>query len=168
MDIKKAVLFKNTLEKRKLKIACAESITAGLLASTIASVSGASQILRASIVTYNEEIKTLLLHVRKETLKEKTAESGETTKEMLLGLIEMGLGADIYVTVTGAASAKDPNSNYRQVAEQGQIYVAIQVKDDVKYFDFRFFDTERNIIREKTVDFILDKILEMVEKLPIN
>jgi len=142
MDIKKVELFKSTLEEKKLKIACAESITAGLLSSTIASVPGASNILRASIVTYNEEIKTLLLNVQTETLKVKTAESAETTKQMLEGLIKMGLRADIYVAVTGAASAKNPDSPYKQEADQGQIYVSIKVKENFNHFEYRFFGTD--------------------------
>lgn len=55
MEVDKLKEFKNTLEEKKLTIVCAESMTAGLLASTIASVSGASSILIGSIVTYSPE-----------------------------------------------------------------------------------------------------------------
>ncbi|MCX2430904.1 CinA family protein [Pedobacter sp. GR22-10] len=59
----KIEIFNSTLIERGLTLICAESITAGLLASNIASISGASSVLKGSIVTYNRDLKTALLGV---------------------------------------------------------------------------------------------------------
>lgn len=158
----KVETFKEILKSKNLTIACAESITAGLLSSTIASVSGASSVLRGSIVTYNQELKTELLDVKKETLDKYTAESMETTKEMVEGLSKLGLGASIYVAVTGAASS--PSKDYKQTAKQGQVFIVIKYLNSYDEIDHIFHDEDRNVIREKTVDLILDRVLKFVGK----
>ena len=63
-------------------VATAESCTAGLVASTIASVPGASDVLRGGAVTYGDEIKNRLLGVSSETLERYTAVSSPCAREM--------------------------------------------------------------------------------------
>jgi nicotinamide-nucleotide amidase len=158
--------FNSFLQDRKLNIATAESITAGLLASTIASVSGASASLKGGIITYSEELKTKLLGVDPEVLKKYSAESAQTTIEMVKGLSNLGLNADIYVAVTGVASASV--NEYKINKSVGQIYVAILFENQLHSFDTIISTDQhkdpRNYIREKTVSFIFDKIEEIVLK----
>ena len=154
--------FNDLIKNNQHTIVCAESITAGLIASTIASVSGASEILKGSIVTYNAELKKQLLGVPNDIIEEYTAESQETTDAMLLGLKRVYPNATIHVAVTGVASP--PSMGYRVNKEVGQIYVSMSINGkDYKY------DTiitpihkkdERNEIRRTTVKYILEKILE--------
>ena len=61
--------FNQVLKEKELTIAFAESITAGMLCSSIASVSGASSILKGGLVTYDEKLKTKLLRVQESTLE---------------------------------------------------------------------------------------------------
>lgn len=154
--------FYNCLLNKHLTIFCAESITAGLLASTIASVSGASAILKGSIVTYQGQIKTKLLLVDEDVIRKYTAESAETTRAMVEGLLNLSTGADILVAVTGVAS-KPVTKDYVVDKPVGQIYVAIAFKGTIYEFNHQLGDGERNIIREKAVAYIFERILELID-----
>ena len=57
------------LKKDRLTIGSCESLTAGLFASTIAEVSGASAVLKGGIVTYWTECKVNVVHVREEIVE---------------------------------------------------------------------------------------------------
>lgn len=158
--------FNSFLREHKLTIATAESITAGLLCSTIASVSGASSILKGGIITYSEELKIKLLNVNPQTLKNYSAESIQTTTEMVYGLSNLCLDASVYVAVTGVAS-KSVNK-YRIHKSVGQIYVAILFENQLHSFETIISSEHgkdpRNQIRENTVSFIFEKIKEIVLK----
>jgi nicotinamide-nucleotide amidase len=52
---------------RKQSVATAESLTAGLLAATLAGVPGASEVLRGGLVTYTEHTKITLAGVAPQT-----------------------------------------------------------------------------------------------------
>ena len=134
--------FNFILKKHNLTIAIAESITAGLLTATITSVAGASSVLKGGIVTYQEELKIKLLGVNPETLKVYSAESMETTIEMVRGLANLGLNSDIYVAIL----FKNKLSTFETI-----------LKTDSQ-------KDSRNQIREKTVEFVFDKIIHVVSK----
>lgn len=161
-----AAEFNTLLLSKKLTIATAESITAGLLASTIASVPGASSVLKGGIITYNPELKIKILGVSPKTLEQHSAESIETTIEMVKGLSKLNLIADIYVAVTGVASA--PINDYKINKPVGQIYVAILFKKQLYSFETIIStnpsENQRNVIREQSVCFILDKISSLIKK----
>ena len=58
--IKKIV---SLLNKKKLKIAIAESCTGGMLSSSITSVSGSSKVFKMGLVTYANQAKMSLLKI---------------------------------------------------------------------------------------------------------
>ena len=62
IQIKKLVY---KLIKNKIKVACAESCTGGMLSSSITSVSGSSKIFNVGLVTYSNQAKIKLLKVPK-------------------------------------------------------------------------------------------------------
>lgn len=93
----------NKLIANKEKIAFAESCTGGKLASEFVKNSGASEALICSLVTYSEEAKMKELGVKEDTLKNFTAVSEETAREMLLGLRKKYDG-DFFAVTTGYAS----------------------------------------------------------------
>lgn len=83
-------------------VSTAESCTAGMVASFIADVPGASEVLRGGAVTYCDEIKHRVLGVSMDVLASYTAVSGPTALAMARGSREL-FGADISVSVTGYA-----------------------------------------------------------------
>lgn len=83
-------------------VSTAESLTAGMIASTIADIPGASAVLRGGAVTYCDEIKHRVLGVEQETLNRYTAVSFQTAREMATGSLEL-YQSDIAVSATGYA-----------------------------------------------------------------
>ena len=87
---------------RGVTVSTAESLTAGMIASTIADIPGASAVLRGGAVTYCDEIKHRVLGVEQETLDRYTAVSHQTAREMASGSLEL-YQSDIAVSATGYA-----------------------------------------------------------------
>ncbi|WP_333619837.1 CinA family protein [Dietzia sp.] len=85
-----------------LTVATAESLTAGMVASTIAGVPGASAVLRGGLVVYATELKSLLAGVPEETLDAHGAVSAETAAALAEGAARR-CGADLGVGLTGVA-----------------------------------------------------------------
>ena len=83
-------------------VSTAESLTAGMIASTIADIPGASAVLRGGAVTYCDEIKHRVLGVEQETLDRFSAVSHQTAREMAAGSLDL-YQSDIAVSATGYA-----------------------------------------------------------------
>ena len=71
----------NLLNERNKTISFMESCTGGYLANEITNVSGASNVLKVSLITYSNEYK-IKFGVTKQTLDKYTVYSKETAKEM--------------------------------------------------------------------------------------
>jgi len=67
MDLDQLVTF---LQAHKLRLVTAESCTAGLIASTVADVEGAGELLDCAFVAYSPQAKQKCLGVRAETIAE--------------------------------------------------------------------------------------------------
>ena len=87
---------------RDVTVSTAESLTAGMIASTIADIPGASAVLRGGAVTYCDEIKHRVLGVDQETLDRFSAVSHQTAREMAAGSLDL-YQSDIAVSATGYA-----------------------------------------------------------------
>ncbi len=83
-------------------ITCAESCTGGLLCASLVNVSGASEVLNRSVITYANEAKMELLGVKEETLREFGAVSEQTAYEMAMGAATFAK-AEVALSVTGIA-----------------------------------------------------------------
>jgi nicotinamide-nucleotide amidase len=73
------------LTVRQQSIATAESLTAGLLAATLAGVPGASEVLRGGLVTYTEHTKILLAGVAPQILAEVGPVAAPTARALAAG-----------------------------------------------------------------------------------
>lgn len=83
-------------------ISAAESITGGLVASSIIEVAGASDVIKESYITYSNEVKHKLLNVSYETIDKYDVVSPEVAGEMLEGL-KNKTGSDLCLATTGYA-----------------------------------------------------------------
>ena len=92
------------LASRGLKLATAESCTAGLIASVLAEVPGSGSCLDVGFVTYSPSGKAGFLGVRQETMDRFGLTSEEVAREMAEGaLAQEACAADIAVANTGVA-----------------------------------------------------------------
>lgn len=131
-------------------VATAESCTAGLVASTIASVPGASDVLRGGAVTYVDEIKNRLLGVSSEILERYTAVSSPCACEMAEGARSL-FEVSAAVSVTGYAgpgggTAEDP---------VGTVYFGISTASGTETYR-KVFAGSRDEVRWQAAAFALE------------
>jgi len=90
------------LAARGLSLAAAESVTGGLIASTVVSVPGASEIFREGFVTYSNDAKVERLGVSRATLEAHGAVSAQVCIEMAEGA-RRSARVDYALSTTGIA-----------------------------------------------------------------
>ena len=142
-----------------LTVGCAESCTAGLVASSIADVPGASQVLQGGVVSYTEAVKQSMLGVSLETLETVGAVSEKCACEMAAGARE-ALGCDIAVSVTGFAGPGGGTADN----PVGTVYIGISTKNLL--FAKRFlFSGERAAVRHAACEAALRALLDAAQEL---
>lgn len=109
----------DALRRRKATVATAESLTCGLVAAALASVPGASDVLRGGVAAYATDVKTSLLGVDTDLLTRHGVVSAACAEAMATGGRRL-LGADFAVSTTGVAG---PGSSDGHAA--GEVYVAV-------------------------------------------
>lgn len=97
-----AQLKKLILRRPALKLAVAESLTAGHLQAKIAAVSGASDYFLGGVTAYSLEQKVKLLGVNRVHAKSVDCVSQRVAVEMAVGVAKL-FGADLAVATTGYA-----------------------------------------------------------------
>lgn len=117
----RAVMAVDALRRRGWTVATAESLTAGLLASTIAEVPGASAVLRGGLIVYATDLKAALAGVPTEVLDRHGAVSPETARA-LADAAAARCGADVGIGLTGVAG---PDQQEGQPV--GTVHVGLRV-----------------------------------------
>lgn len=122
----------NLLKERNEKVSTCESITGGLIASSIIDISGASNVIEESYITYSDKIKEKILNVSRETLEKYSAVSVECAKEMVEGLYKI-TNSSLCIGSTG-------------YAHKGEVILAIKYKNQKVIKKFQF-SADRNKAR---------------------
>lgn len=139
------------LNEKKLTIGTAESCTGGYIAHLLTSVSGSSAYFKGSIVSYANEIKEDLLHVKKETLENFGAVSEQTVSEMLTGALQQ-LKVDVAIAVSGVAG---PNGGTEE-KPVGTVFIGIATKEKQYIKKLSFTNNrERNIQLTGVVSLVM-------------
>lgn len=120
-DPSAATALVSALKARGWTVATAESLTAGLLAATIADVPGASAVLRGGLVVYATELKHVLADVPREVLATHGAVSEETARALAAGAAAR-CGASVGIGLTGVAGPDEQEG--RPV---GTVFVGVSV-----------------------------------------
>ena len=147
------------LKLRKMKIAVAESFTAGRLAAEIIKNAGASAVVSEGVVSYSDESKQRLLGVRRADLINEGAVSSVVAYQMAAGLLQSA-PCDIAVATTGLAGP-EPDSFGRPV---GLCYIAVGMRDGVHTYRFNF-NGDRETITETAKNTALFLAIKKIKSL---
>jgi nicotinamide-nucleotide amidase len=145
------------LNKKKLKIAFAESCTGGMLASEITSISGASKVFGLGLVTYSNQAKINILKVKKSIIKKYGAVSPECCQAMVKNLAKISK-AQINVSITGIAG---PNGGTK-VKPVGLVYIGVKKGKKLLITKNIFKQKTRNAIQKATVKKTLNIVNTLV------
>ena len=144
------------LKRLSLKLALAESCTAGLISALLAGTSGASEVLWGSFVCYTQEAKVKMLALDNDALTERGLVNRETACSMAEGAL-LKSGADISAAVTGLAG---PGGDGR--VPVGTIWIAVSRRGTgTEAKEFVFTDS-RNIVRMQAALTVLEEILKLL------
>lgn len=146
-DTLASVVGKLLLE-RGLRISVAESLTGGMVGSTMVDVPGASDWFIGSAVVYTWEAKTALLGVSPELLQVHGAVSSECARSMAEGARRL-FGSDIGIACTGEAGP------HPLEAKVGQIYFAYSTFAETQTFGTRL-PGDRSRVRLYATSTLLD------------
>lgn len=149
-------LVKKLIEKG-YHISCAESCTGGKVTAAIVDVADASKVLNASIVTYSNEAKMHYLNVSASTLETYGAVSEETAREMAAGIASANK-AEVGVGVTGTAG---PGGGTPE-KPVGTVCFGFFINGEVTTIKKQFGDLGRNKVRDASVEFVLDTLLQLL------
>lgn len=139
---------------RGLTVATGESLTAGLVAATLADVPGCSAVLRGGVVAYQPEVKQALLGVTDEDLA-----AGLVSEPVARGLAEGArrvMGADIGVGTTGVAGP-EPHDG----APVGDVWIAAS-SGHRTIARHLALGGSRELIRRQTVQACWTLVLELL------
>lgn len=152
-------LLIKTLRDENLTLAIAESITCGMAASKLSAYKGVSDVLKGSLVCYTAEFKTILLKVKPSTIETFSCESKEVTEEMAQNLTKI-VNADIYVAVTGLASAGGSESPKKPV---GSVFYSIVYNGHTSNIRKKF-EGQPMQIKNKTCIELYKLVLSLIDK----
>lgn len=150
----KKIIEKLTLEKQTITFA--ESCTGGRIAAEFTAVSGASNILQGSVVTYSNEIKHRWLGVSLETLESQGAVSRACVDEMLDGVQELA-GSDYAIAVSGIAGPTG-GTEFKPV---GTVYIGIMTPLSKEVFHCHFHGN-REEVQEQSVIFAIERLYDIL------
>ena len=139
-----------------LTISFAESMTGGYASYQLIKSPGASSAIKLSLITYSNESKEQMLGITKEELKKHSVVSTEIALLMAKAVKTLA-NSDIGVGVTGNAGPTVQEDTEDSVACIGIVY------NEVEYsYKFQFFNLSRVEAIRKCVDFIYDRLEEIL------
>jgi nicotinamide-nucleotide amidase len=144
------------LRRRSATVATAESLTGGLVCSTLVTVPGASDVVRGGVVAYTAEVKIDLLGVPEDLVRRVGTVDPAVARAMAEGARER-LGATYAVATTGVAGP-DPSEG----KPVGTVHVAVAGSDGVVDRAY-VFDGDRATIRQRACQAALELLAERVD-----
>ena len=138
----------------------AESLTGGLISSSVVEVPGASAAFKGSVVSYTNEVKENVLGVPSEIIEKYTEVSDECAKAMAEGTCRV-IGCDLAVSVTGIAgpTGELPGKPVGTVY-MGYCYLKRNISGSLRLK----FSVDRDTIRNDTVLAALKSAARLIER----
>lgn len=149
--------LKEMLINQNLKIAAAESMTAGLFQAELATIPGMAQALVGGIVAYNEDVKINQLGVDPVIIDEHSVVSSQCAEDMARKIQSL-FKADIGVGITGAAG---PDEHGGQPA--GTVWIGIAFQGNTYSYELHLSGM-RNTNRIRAVKFTIHYLLQLLRE----
>ena len=130
------------LVSQEKRIAVAESLTGGLIASRLTDIPGASAYFDEGFVTYSNEAKTSVLEVPALLFESVGAVSEEVARAMAVGA-RARTGADLAVAATGIAGP----SGASETKPVGLVYIGLASSHGLRVEKYQFPGTRRQVKR---------------------
>lgn len=148
------IVIGRLLTQQNKTISTAESCTGGKIAQVLTSVSGASKYFKGSVISYATEIKTTVLGLSDDLIKEHSVVSAEVAREMAINSKDL-MKTDYAIATTGNAGPSKGDSD----AEVGTVFIALATPNEVIVEEFNFGQP-----RDKVIDRAVVKSFEMLRK----
>ena len=142
--------------EKGMTLVTAESLTAGLIAATVADVSGASAVLMGGVVSYDPRVKHEVLGVSQEVIDTVGVVSEACALQMADGARKL-LKVDVALSATGVAgptggTAENP---------VGTVWLGVSTAEGTIARRFQF-DGDRQSVRRQTVETALRLALDVL------
>lgn len=163
MDLSSIVAL---MKEKNIRLVTAESCTAGLIASSVADISGAGALLDCAFITYSRWAKECCLSVKPETLAKHNLTSEAVAIEMALGALSRSR-AHLAIANTGVTDDTDPDipagtqcfawafTDHPGASHTGQKLHVVS--------ETRRFSGERNEIRHAAAEYALARVPFVLE-----
>lgn len=145
-------------QKNEWTLATAESLTGGMICSTLCDIDGASTVVRGGVVAYWSDIKRDVLNVDADRLAERGAVDPVVCEQMATGVAEH-LQTDVAIAATGVAGPAQQDGH-----PVGEVHIGVF---SPKGFIHRQLDLHggRNEIRRQAADEALKLALQFVSNM---
>jgi nicotinamide-nucleotide amidase len=147
------------LTVRRQTVATAESLTAGLLAATLAGVPGASVVLRGGLVTYTQATKIALAGVASRVLADVGPVAAPTARALAVGAHER-CAATWGVGITGVAGP-EPHGGH----PVGTVFIGLTGPVDTEVIELTLSGSRWDI-RLAAVHHAIRRLRALVEQQP--
>lgn len=151
-----------SLRVYSLRVAVAESLTAGLLTAAFADVPGASRVLQGGIVAYQTPLKHRLLGVDAALLDRVGAVDAQVAEQMALGVRER-LAEGALVSTIGLSTTGVAGPDWQDDQPPGTVFIGLASDSGVRSFEHAF-SGGRQEIREAAVQAALEHLRDFLER----
>jgi nicotinamide-nucleotide amidase len=147
----------SVLIKNNWCLSTAESCTGGMVAASITELAGSSEWFERGYVTYSNQAKSQDIDVSQNLIEQHGAVSDQVARAMALGA-KQNSGSDIALSITGIAGPTG-GSPEKPV---GTVCFAWLLANDQMISETKYFEGDRQKIRQQACDFSLRKLLSLV------
>ncbi|GAB2708712.1 CinA family protein [Arthrobacter bambusae] len=139
--------------ERGITVATAESLTAGMVAATLADTPGASGMLQGGVVAYQNAVKAGILGVSEELLAALGSVDAEVAAAMADGA-RRACGADVGISTTGVAGPLPHDGK-----PVGTVFIGVATPGGAAAHSYSF-SGDRPSIRAQATEAALERLLE--------
>lgn len=145
------------LTKSNKTISTMESCTGGGVANAITNISGASEVLKFSAVTYSNEFK-IKMGVNSDTIDKYSVYSNEVAKEMSKCISDY-TNSDYGIGITGKLNRVDKHNLH---GIDNQVFISIYDKENNEYYTNDIYVDKKS--RGENKDIIINVIIDMLKE----